>query len=70
MFIFGYSLLVWLGLLTAVFIGAAVSAVYLGRRYKKILRGRWHHKLALIGVFFGTFHVVLAILQVFFHIYI
>lgn len=70
MFILGYSLLVWLGLLTAIFIGSAVCAVYLGRRYKKILRGRWHHKLALTGVFFGVFHVVLAILQVFFNIFI
>lgn len=68
MLILGYHLLVWLGVLAALFIGTAVAAVYLGRRYKKILRGRWHHRLALLGVFFGLLHVVLAVLQVFFHI--
>ncbi len=68
--ILGYPLLIWLGLLAAVFIFAAVTAVYLGRKHKPIARGRWHQKLARIGVFFAFWHVLLAILQVFFFIYI
>ncbi len=68
MLIFGQSLLVWFGLLAAVLLKAALAAVYLGRRHKKIARGRWHHKLALAAVFFAALHVVLAVLQVFFQI--
>ncbi len=70
MFIFGYRLIIWTGLLAAVFIFPAVAAVYLGRRYRQITRGRWHQKLARIGMIFAFLHVVLAVLQVFFFIYI
>lgn len=50
MLIFGYPLIIWLGLLAAIFIFAAVTAVYLGRKHTRIARGRWHQKLARIGV--------------------
>ncbi|EEG76701.1 hypothetical protein [Dethiobacter alkaliphilus] len=70
MFIFGYRLMVWIGLLAALFIFAAVAAVYLGRRHKWLLKGRWHHRLALAGAFFAAIHVVLAVLQVFFGIFV
>jgi len=70
MLYFGESLLVWLGVLAALFLKAAVAAVYLGRRNKKIARGRWHHKLALAAVSITALHVVLAVLQVFFNVYL
>ncbi len=70
MLILGQSLLVWLGVLAAKLLAAAVAAVYLGRRYKKIARGRWHHKLALAAVLIAALHVVLAVLQVFFQIHL
>ena len=69
MLIFGYPLIIWAGLFAALFIFAAVTAVYLGRRHRHIIKGRWHHRLALIGVFFTVTHVILAILQVFFDVY-
>lgn len=68
--IFGYRLIIWLGLLAASFIFAAVIAVYFGRRHRWLLKGRWHHRLALLGTAFTVAHVVLAILQVFFNIFI
>lgn len=70
MFIFGYRILIWIGLLAALFIFSAVAAVYLGRRHKWIIKGRWHHRLALVGTLFAVTHVILAIMQVFFDIYI
>jgi hypothetical protein len=70
MFIFGYRLIVWIGLLASIFIFGAVAAVYLGRRHRWLIKGRWHHRLALTGTVFAVIHVILAILQVFFEIYI
>ena len=70
MLIFGYRLIIWVGLFAALFIFAAVAAVYLGRRHRWMIKGRWHHRLALIGVVFAVVHIILAVLQVFFTIYL
>lgn len=70
MFILGYRLIVWIGLLAAIFIFSAVAAVYMGRKHRWILKGRYHHRLALTGALFAAIHVVLAILQVFFSIFV
>ena len=70
MLILGYPLIIWLGLFAALFIFAAVAAVYLGRRHRWMIKGRWHHRLALIGAFLAAGHVILAILQVFFQVFL
>ena len=68
MLIFGYRMIVWIGLLAALFIFSAVAAVFLGKKRKWLIKGRWHHRLALVGTVFAVIHVILAILQVFFFI--
>lgn len=70
MFIFGYRIVIWVGLIAALFIFSAVAAVYLGRKHKWLIKGRWHHRLAVKGTIFAAIHVVLAVLQVFFGIFI
>jgi hypothetical protein len=66
--IFGLTVLVWSGIFAAMFYAAALAAVYLQRKYKKIARGRWHHRLAIIGSSIVLVHIILAVLQRFFHI--
>ncbi|MCW3489426.1 hypothetical protein [Dethiobacter alkaliphilus] len=66
--IFGQTMLMWTGILAALFIGSALAAVFLGRKYKRIVRGRWHHRLGLTGSGFALIHAVLAILQSYFGI--
>jgi hypothetical protein len=68
--IFGYQILTWVGLFAALFIFSAVTAVFMGKRHRWLIKGRWHHRFALIGTFFAVIHVILAVLQVFFRIYI
>lgn len=66
--IFNLSILLLNGIFAALFIGAALIAVFLQRKYKQIARGRWHHRLAIIGSCFALIHIVLAVLQRFFGI--
>ncbi|MBS4008439.1 MAG: hypothetical protein KGZ45_08460 [Clostridium sp.] len=66
--VFNLSMLLLNGIFAALFIGAALAAVFLQRKYKKIARGRWHHRLAIIGSWFAFIHIVLAVLQRFFGI--
>lgn len=69
-FIFGFRMIIWFGLLAALLIFAAVAAVYFGKRHRWLLKARWHHRLATWGTIFAAVHVVLAIMQVFFKIYL
>ncbi|MCR3922586.1 MAG: hypothetical protein NUK65_08750 [Firmicutes bacterium] len=70
MILFGQPIFIWFGMLAFLFIISAVSAVYLGRKYKQIARGRWHQKLARFGVGFMLIHAVLAFMRIFLNIYI
>ena len=70
MILIGQPIFIWFGLLAAIFIFPAVAAVYLGRKYKTIARAQWHQKLARIGVIFLFVHATLAVLRVFFSIYL
>jgi len=66
--ILGKGLIVWTGLIGMLFLFLAVLAVKLQRKVKKLIG--WHQKLAPVAVLFALIHFVLAIMGVFFGVYV